>query len=168
MKRALITSVIVAILLGAFSLIYIIKDANKLDYLVVSQKINPDSRFYFGLKRVLEKIELSYIDNFDKEKRSEFLASLANRRLSELQYIVSTNPSEYIEKSSSRYLTTMGLLKDSINSPDKARKVEKMLEQHPAILTKTRDKFPFGSGRLFIQQCLDTANSLLSTINKIQ
>ena len=73
----------------------------------------------------------------------------------------------YLETSSDRYNATVGLLIEELDKPNKKNELQTIFVNYPNILAVLRDRFPSDTAEWrFIQQSLDTTNSLLSDLSK--
>lgn len=134
---------------------------------IKKESITPDMETRYKIKRGIEKIEGLFAKFQGKRAQVTYLSNLSNIRLSELYYLASENKDSYIETASSRYITTLGQLTETING-DKSYdgKVKNYLQDHSKILTNLLQRYPAGSSNwLLVKQALDTSNSTLSSLS---
>jgi hypothetical protein len=134
---------------------------------ITYEKINPNNETRYKLKRLAEKIEGVFVNIFGEEKKVDYLAKLSQRRLSELSYVINNEKRSFLETSSDRYNSTVGLLIEELNyyKADKDNMVN-AFKDHANILAGLRDKFPSGTAEWrFVQQSVDTSNSLISRLS---
>lgn len=142
----------------------VLAQVNADNSLIFYEKINPDSTIRYSLKRIIEKVEGVKVDIFDRNQKNRFMVKLSNRRLLELKYIIENNKLFYLEKSSSRYITQLGLISEELdkNKID-ADFIKSNLETHTKVLESLKDKFPSQTAQwLLVQQARDTSKSILS------
>lgn len=146
---------------------FVFADNSSQNISIKKEQITPDMETRYKFKRLIEKIEGLIADVRGKNAKVSYLTKLTDIRLSELYYLAGENKDSYIETSSSRYITTLGQLSETING-DKSYndQVKKTLEKHPQILSNLLQRYQTGSSNwLLIKQSLDTANSVLSSLN---
>ncbi len=133
------------------------------------ESVNPDSPIRYTIKRIFEKLEEKEIDIFSANQKVKFMAKLATRRLAEFKYVVDKDKLSYIETSSSRYITQLGLISEELDKNRfDASYVASNLETHVKILEGIKDKFPAQSAQwLLVQQALDTSKSVFSKANDL-
>lgn len=103
--------------------------------LLLSLKANPDMPPFFALKRVQEKIFLKFKSN--TEDRLDYMSSLLDTRLVELQNVVKNKNYDYVLRSSLRYSTLAGQITDLIvanNLTDEVPGIKKQFLNHQKFL----------------------------------
>lgn len=95
--------------------------------LLLSQKANPDAPLLFKVKRLQEKAFLKTKSN--PADRVDYMSSLLEERLSELQNQVNNNSYGYILPSASRYSTLAGQMTDLVVANNMTGKVEAIKSQ---------------------------------------
>lgn len=94
-----------------------------------------------------EKVSLLF--KFSKESRAEYMENIVKRRFGELQYVLETEQGDFVEETSSRYSTYVGLLTDYlIKNKLTDRKVEtlEMYKAHSAVLEENTLNQNYNSG----------------------
>ena len=132
------------------------------------EKINPDNRLLFKIKRLSEKIEGTIIFNLIKGKKVSYLTKLTNRRLAEFTYVVEKSKRSHLENASSRYITYIGLLSEElVTNANEKDTVINNLNDHPKVLIYLRDEFPAQTAEWrFVQQAVESTEVLLSKLNE--
>lgn len=133
---------------------------------IKKESITPDMETRYKIKRGIEKIEGLIAKFQGKKAQVMYLSNLSNVRLSELYYLAGENKDSYIETASSRYISTLGQLLETING-DKTynAKIKNILQDQPKILTNLLQRYPAGTSNwLLVKQALDTSNSTLSSL----
>lgn len=100
-----------------------------------------------GFEKLKEKITLFL--KFDKKAKVDYYQYLAEKRLSEVYYVIEKNDIDMVEPTASRYSTYIGILTSFLDKnkiTDKKDDLVKMLEKHDHILTDLQKKFKFESG----------------------
>lgn len=104
--------------------------------------VRPGS-FQYGLARLKENIRLLILSPLVSPK-ADFYETLADKRLGELDGVVSERDLNNLEKSSIRYFTTVGLLTEYVNKKNlnerKSRIAEKLLK-HKAVVEELMPSF---------------------------
>lgn len=134
---------------------------------VVLEKINPGDDYKFILKRLEEKVKLSFFNLFPK-KKIVYLSGLTDVRLSELKYVVEKKDIANFQTASQRYSATAGNTTDSLltngDDGEKSKFIER-LQNHIPVLVKLQEPYvPDNSEWRFLQ---DNINSLQSYISKL-
>lgn len=133
------------------------------------EKVNPNDSIKYQFKRLIEKLEGTRVNVFDQKNQVKFLTTLSNRRFAELKYVVDREQLKFLEQSSSRYITQLGII-SAILDKNKADSsfVKLNLENQFKAFDEIKDVFPAQSAQwLLVQQARDTANSVLSKADKL-
>lgn len=111
--------------------------------LLLSQKANPDMPPFFALKRVQEKAFLRL--KSDAESKVDYMSSLLNSRLEELQNVVKNKNYDYVLRSSLRYFSLAGQITDLIvanNLTDKVEGIKTQFLNHQKLLMELYVAYP--------------------------
>ena len=111
--------------------------------LLLSLKANPDMPPFFALKRAQEKAFLRLKSN--AESQVDYMSSLLNSRLEELQNVVNHKNYDYVLRSSLRYSTLAGQITDLIvanNLTDKVEGIKKQFLNHQKLLDELYVAYP--------------------------
>lgn len=111
--------------------------------LLLSQNASPDSPPLFALKRVQENSFLQL--KSDPRERIDYMSSLLNSRLEELQNVVKNKNYGYVLKASLRYSTLAGRITEAVvanNLTDKVEAVKSQFLQHQKILDTLYVAYP--------------------------
>ena len=140
--------------------------------LIFSQKASPDSPL-FGLKRLQEKafmkLKGSPID------RLNYMSTLLDYRLLELQAIINNKSFSYMWTTSLRYSTLVGQMTDLIltnNVGDKKDGIKKQFSEHKKVLNNLYVVYPKNTENIEYKYIEDDINYLkiylekLSNLNK--
>ena len=107
-----------------------------------NEAINPGS-FYYSFKRLLEKGMEKF--QFTRQSKVNFLESLLNKRLAELNFVVENKLLSEVQTSSERFAYQVGILTQELVKQNKLQEKEKFLkefEQMQKFLEKLRDVYP--------------------------
>lgn len=111
--------------------------------LIFSQKATPDQSLLFGLKRIQEKVFLATRSN--PSDRVDYMSSLLETRLQELQTQVNNKSYGYILPSASRYSTLAGQITDLVVSNNLTERVGSVRNQflsHQKVLDEVYIIYP--------------------------
>lgn len=111
--------------------------------LLLSLKANPDMPPFFALKRVQENFFLKF--KSDPQERVDYMSSLLNSRLEELQNVVKNKNYDYVLKASLRYSTLAGRITDLVtanNLTDKVEAAKSQFLEHQKILDTLYVAYP--------------------------
>lgn len=125
----------------------------------ISAKIQKVKHIANIRERLSERIALFF--KFSPEEKINYQKSLAEKRLSELQYVIDNKRGELIEEASSRYSTYLGRLTNLMVSKRDFRKRDEilnMLEQHSKVVEELTSKIERDSGFWLLLQ--HNANSI--------
>lgn len=103
--------------------------------LLLSQNANPDNQPFFNLKRLQEKAFLKL--KSDAASKADYMSSLLDLRLLELQNLVKNKSYDYILSSSLRYSASAGQITDLVianNLTDKVDAVKNQFLNHQKLL----------------------------------
>lgn len=103
--------------------------------LLLSLKANPDMPPFFALKRLQEKTFLNFKSNAGD--RVDYMSSLLESRLSELQNVVNNKSYDYVLSSSLRYSASAGQITELIiadNLTDKVDAIKNQFLNHQKLL----------------------------------
>jgi len=112
-------------------------------FLLFSMRASPDSPLLFALKRVQENSFLQL--KSDPRERIDYMSSLLNSRLEELQNVVKNKNYGYVLKASLRYSTLAGRITELIeanNLADKALETKNQFLNHQKILDALYVAYP--------------------------
>lgn len=93
---------------------------------MAQEAVNPDNSGQYKFKRLKEKVTLML--KFSPNAKADYLTTLLNRRLSELQYIIEGDKMFYFEKATLRYATTAGQLTEEITQHNLSQKIQSTKE----------------------------------------
>ena len=133
--------------------------------LINFESVNPDSKLRYKVKRLKEKANGFFVQIFNKDNKNTYLLGLSNNRLSELAYVITHDQVEHLEVSSSRYVTSIGLLSEQLTNNDNNNLIEasNSLEKHIPVLSKLKEKYNDTTAEWrFTQQAFESAEVLLS------
>ena len=111
--------------------------------LLLSLKANPDMPPFFALKRIQEKAFLRFKST--AESRVDYMSTLLDSRLEELQNVVKNKNYDYVLRSSLRYSTLAGQITDLIvsnNLTDKIEAVRNQFLNHKKLLDTLYVAYP--------------------------
>ncbi|MBX4206011.1 hypothetical protein KW795_02335 [Candidatus Microgenomates bacterium] len=119
-------------------------------------------------EKVVERVNL--LLKFNSDDKIKYYSYLTDKRLTELEYIVSLNDINNIEESSSRYASYLGNLKEMVikNKQTKQKnEIVQMMDDHLSRLEKLRNKFKYDSAWwLSLKWSFDTAKEVKDTVQK--
>lgn len=123
---------------------------------ITYERINPDN-FLYNAKRLVEKIELNVIYQGDSKKK--FMTKLLDKRFKELVYINGKDKKDFIEPTTSRYNSTIGVI---LAEPNKDSDLKANAAKYLQVLPTLRDKYAANSAYwLLIQQTIDSTKRAL-------
>lgn len=111
--------------------------------LLLSQTANPDSKQLFGLKRLQENAFLNLKSS--PEEKVDYMSSLLNTRLKELQNMVNSKKYDYVLPAASRYSTLAGKITDLVitnNLTDKVNSIGNQFLSHQFFLDDLYIAYP--------------------------
>ncbi|MBI2330441.1 hypothetical protein HYU94_03545 [Candidatus Daviesbacteria bacterium] len=111
--------------------------------LLLSQKANPDAQLLFGLKRLQENVFLRFQSS--PQSKVDYMSSLLNSRLTELQNVVNQKKYDHVLPAASRYSTLAGRITDLVianNLTDKVDSIENQFLNHQQILDNLYVVYP--------------------------
>ncbi|MDD5416154.1 MAG: DUF5667 domain-containing protein [Candidatus Daviesbacteria bacterium] len=111
--------------------------------LLLSMGASPDMPPFFALKRVQENIFLQLKSN--PTEKLDYMSSLLNSRLEELQNVVKNKNYDYVLKASLRYSTLAGRITEAVtenNLTDKVEAIKNQFLEHQKILDKLYVAYP--------------------------
>jgi hypothetical protein len=97
------------------------------EFQITAEHVKPGS-FQYGLTRFAENIRLLILSPMPS-KKADFYEKLADKRLGELDRVVSGKDVANIETSSTRYFTTIGVLTEYINRKNMAGRRDRIAEK---------------------------------------
>lgn len=136
--------------------------------LILSQTANPDFPLLFALKRVQEKAFLSLKSN--PQEKVDYMRSLLNTRLEELNSQVKRESYGYILPSASRYSTLAGEITDSIiggGLEDQAASTIDQFTSHKKILNDIYVIYPKNTDNWEWKYIQDDYNYLSLYLDKL-
>lgn len=111
--------------------------------LLLSQRANPDFPPFFALKRIQEKVFLKLKSNAGD--RLDYMSSLLDTRLIELQNVVKNKNYDYVLKASLRYSTLAGRITELIvanNMIEQANVTREKFLSHQEIINTLYVAYP--------------------------
>lgn len=128
----------------------------------------PNQTLAFTIKRIREKISLTWLGFFNKKGLGEYTAQLAKERGTELIYVSEHEKDQYLETSVSRYITQLGLLGEQYDAKNvSADTISSDLAGFDTKFEQLRDVFPSQTAQwLLMQQSVDTTKVLLSKVHE--
>ena len=111
--------------------------------LLISQKAAPDAPPFFALKRVQEKVFLKLKSNAGD--RIDYMSSLLDSRLEELQSVEKNKNYDYILSSSLRYSASAGQITELVttnNLTDKVDTIKNQFLNHQKLLDALYVAYP--------------------------
>ncbi len=135
--------------------------------LVFSQKANPDFSPLWSLKRVQEKVFLKLKSN--PSDKLDYMRSLLDIRLEELNSQVNRQSYGYILPSAQRYSTLAGEITDLVtaNMKDKAPQVIDQFQSHLKVLQQIYVIYPKNTDNLEYKYIEDDINYLKIYLDKL-
>ncbi len=136
--------------------------------LLLSQTAGPDAPLLFGLKRIQEKAFLSMKSS--PADKVDYMSSLLESRLSELQNQVNNQSYGYILPSASRYSAIAGQITDLVidnNLTEKAESLKKQFLSHQKILDAIYVKYPKNTDNMEYKYIQDDYNYLGLYLDKL-
>lgn len=136
--------------------------------LIFSQNANPDFPPLFSLKRIQEKAYLSLKNK--PEDRVDYLSSLLNKRLAELDSQIRRQSYDYILPSSLRYSALAGQITDLVianNLTDKVDSIKKMFLDHQKVLHNLDIIYPKNTDNWEWKYIQDDINYLKLYLDKL-
>lgn len=141
----------------------------KISDVVVFEKVNPDNPRSYRIKRLGEKLRVfSFLTN--NKKRALYLATLTDKRLAELAYIVDKKDLANIETSSQRYEASVGnateLLVSKKLTNETPEFIEKLKKQQ-AVLDVLSTKFDYKTAEYrFVMNDVNSVKLYLDKLDK--
>lgn len=135
--------------------------------LLGSRKANPDS-ILFPLKRGQEKVFLKLQSS--PSDRVDYMSSLLETRLQELQSQVNNKSYGYILPSASRYSTLAGQITELIvanNMVDKVNALKSQFERHKKVLDDLYVIYPKNTDNMEYKYIQDDFNYLILYLDKL-
>lgn len=111
--------------------------------LLMSPKATPDSAQLFALKRIQENLFLKL--KATPADRIDYMSSMLNSRVEELDAVVKNKKYGEVLKASQRYYTLAGLMTDLIvanNLTAQSEAVKSQFRNHQSFLQKTYEYYP--------------------------
>lgn len=133
------------------------------------EKINPDNNYQYNLKRLKEKIILTFYSLWP-EKKGVYYQNLLSKRLAELKYIVDNKNLAHIQKSSQRYASTAGesteyVIKNNLNN-QKINLIE-ILNKHLSSINSFKNNFGSETAEWrFVQYNSDYLNTYILQLSE--
>lgn len=127
---------------------------------------NPDSRPFYRFKRLYETVQLRF--KATPEDKLDYLYSLLDKRLLELNSVVESGNSPYILNTSLRYSTTAGQITELIiqnNLKNQASKAREKFEDQFLIVKSLPSKYSKADGE--VKYIIDDANYLRIYIDQL-
>lgn len=149
--------------LGAIILLAVLAIA-----LLLSQKANPDAPLLFKLKRLQEKAFLKTKSN--PADKVDYMVSLLDNRLIELQNQVNNKSYNYILPSASRYSTLAGQITDLVvanNMTSKAEVIQSQFLNHQKGLDDLYQIYPKNTDNWEWKYIQDDINYLQLYLDKL-
>ena len=137
--------------------------------LLLSQKATPDQQLLFGLKRVQEKAFLKL--KTTPADRLDYMSSLLNSRLEELQNVVKNKNYDYVLSSSRRYFTLAGQITDLVVANNLTGKIQGLKEQflnHKKVLNVIYVAYPKNTENVEYKYIKDDFNYLGLYLDKLE
>lgn len=140
--------------------------------LLLSVKASPDMPPFFALKRGQEKVFLKL--KFSPSDRVDYMSSLLETRLQELQSQVNNKSYGYILPSASRYSTLAGQITDLVvanNMKDKVDVLKSQFERHKKVLDDLYVIYPKNTDNMEYKYIQDDFNYLglyLDQLSKVK
>lgn len=135
--------------------------------LIVSQSITPDNKLLFGLKRIQEKV---YLKLTGTDNRLEYMRSLLDKRLIELDKMVKAESYCCILNAATRYSSLAGQITEiieSANMKDKAFSTIEQFQAHKKILQETYRIYPKNTDNFEYKYIEDDINYLDLYLDKL-
>lgn len=135
--------------------------------LLGSRKANPDN-ILFPLKRAQEKVFLKLKSN--PSDKVDYMSSLLESRLQELQSQVNNKSYGYILPSASRYSTLAGQITELIvanNMADKVDALKSQFERHKKVLDDLYVIYPKNTDNVEYKYIQDDFNYLILYLDKL-
>lgn len=135
--------------------------------LLGSRKANPDN-ILFPLKRAQEKVFLKLKSN--PSDKVDYMSSLLESRLQELQSQVNNKSYGYILPSASRYSTLAGQITELIvanNMADKVDALKSQFERHKKVLDDLYVIYPKNTDNVEYKYIQDDYNYLILYLDKL-
>jgi len=132
------------------------------------ERVNPDKTTRYKLKRLSEKITLTRLNLMKSKNIGNFYLDLVEKRGKELIYINQTEKLAYLESTTSRYITYVGLFTETYDNNKEGidvNRANRILSQQKELFMKEKEKYEYGSSQwLLVQQAIETADVLQSKI----
>lgn len=136
--------------------------------LLLSVKASPDNPPFFALKRGQEKVFLKLKST--PSDRVDYMNSLLETRLQELQSQVNNKSYGYILPSASRYSTLAGQITDLVvanNMVDKVDALKSQFERHKKVLDDLYIIYPKNTDNMEYKYIQDDFNYLTLYLDKL-
>jgi len=136
--------------------------------LLLSVKVSPDMPPFFALKRGQEKVFLKLKSS--SSDRVDYMSSLLETRLQELQSQVNNKSYGYILPSASRYSTLAGQITDLVaanNMVDKIDALKSQFERHKKVLDDVYIAYPKNTDNVEYKYIQDDFNYLDLYLDKL-
>lgn len=150
----LVVSVLIFIFISAFQFFAVIPHA----LANTNYQLPVANRIANSWDKLIERATLFF--KFSDNDRFDYQKLLAEKRLSELKFVIDSGKGDLIEETSSRYSSYIGRLNNFVMSKrlvDKRQDLQIMQSNHLEILQELSDKFEFDSGFwLLLQHDINT------------
>lgn len=167
-SKAIILSVFALFICSSSRIVTNVAAQSDNQTLKVSSITTPNQTFSYTIKRLREKISLTWLGFFNQKGLGSYNAYLARERGNELIYISEHEKDQYLETSVSRYITQLGLLGEQYDAENvNTETISTALEGFDAKFQELRDTFPSQTAQwLLMQQSVDTTQVLLSKVHE--
>jgi hypothetical protein len=130
--------------------------------------IAPSQTFSFTIKRIREKISLTWLGFFNPKGLGSYSAQLTKERADELIYVSEHEKAQYIETAVSRLITQVGLLSEQYDAKNaSSEQVLNAVQGYPEKLERLRDDYPSQTAQwILMQQAVDTVKVLASKVQE--
>lgn len=135
--------------------------------LIFSESASPDSLF-FGLKRLQEKAFMKFKGS--PEEKINYMSTLLDYRLEELQKIIDNKSFSYMWTTSLRYSTLAGQITDlavANNMKDKMAGIKKQFSEHKKVLYDLYVAYPKNTDNIEYKYIEDDINYLNLYLEKL-
>lgn len=137
--------------------------------LILSQSATPDAVWLFGLKRIQERAFLN--TESTPVSQVNYMSSLLELRLRELQSLVNNKKYDYVLPSASRYSTLAGQITDLIvenNLTDEAENAKRQFLSHRKTLDEIYVIYPKNTDNVEYKYIQDDYNYLNLYLDKLE
>lgn len=145
-------SIILSLLIFAPS--RLAKELNSVSY----EKTNPSDNYSYDIKRLKEKLSLTFFYR-SPNKKVKFLKVLFDRRMAELKYVIDNKEASFLEDASQRYSATAGKITEVIianNLQSEKEAIKNLFQEQITWLEQLQTAYIYDSAQwMFVKWDID-------------